>query len=429
VEEVRAALEGAPPVAPPSSDDHAWWNSGELYDLEVASDGLVCTATRAAIPPGDICFVRPRQDYGALHRDVFALAYGIGTRDFDWKNFEERLRMAVQRREPASYREALSRAASATSGDAPVRLRALASALSASRVPVFGLDRKGGKKQDLRWDVFFAADVSTDTRAAAEAGLEGAEASWELGRVLTVHYADPAGTTPLKTFRDQIALRLDALRASTPIHAAHFCGAGNVRDSRAAVLEALGRAPYPFVFVNHGRASPVDASWSLLVRFPTAPAHTARATFDEGVVERSLRAEWSGRWATLTPIYSGAYGHWLEAKLEPFLESSGVDVVLLRGMALEGEGDGWHRWSEHQPGLPSEAELARLDAPRAEPDDAEMKRLVAEARSLYEADDAMDDPGSDVDKFTHILARIPDDRPEFQQVKEMLDQLLRMLAE
>jgi hypothetical protein len=425
VEEIRATLTPEQRAARPSRDEDAWWNSGELYDLALADAEMTCTASGRQIRPGELCFVRPRLDFGATHRDPFRLDVGLDTSDFDWANFAERLAQSARDHGPADrYRDALERAAASLEVHAD-RLRAAAATIQARRAPVFGLDRKGGQKETLQWQLFFAAAVPAKTRRALEAELAGATATWELGRILTIRYADRERKTTLKAFRDQIAERVEALHAAAPLHGAHFCGAGDVRASRAAVLADLGKPPYSFVYVNHGRTG---AGWAVLVRFARAPGPAARRTLEAALTDCLLRVEWAGRWARLTHLHDGMYGAWLEDKLDPVLEAARPEVAVLQARAVTGDGDGWHRWSAAQSSQPTEAELAALAFTVDEPDEDEIARLVGEARAMYEADDAMDDPGMDVDAFNRILARIPRRRPEHRRVKAMLDELLEMVA-
>lgn len=425
VDELRAALAELGEVEPATDGELAWWSSGELYDVELASAPSTCAGSGASIVAGELVFVRPRQDFGVTHRDVFSLGYGLSTSDFDERNFADRLAVSASQQGADRLRDALEAAAAAHPAHAD-RLRTAARALATTRVTVHGLDRKGGKKQDLRWDLFFAGKVAAKTRTAATAELAAASASWEHGRILTVRYDDPTGKTSLATFRDQVAGRLEALHAATPLYAAHFCRDGDLRASRAKVLADLGEPPYPFVYVGHGRESAAATAWELLVRLARAPAAKLRAQLAGELDALSLRAAWAGRWLRITHTRDGAYARWVEAKLDPVLEAlAGIELALLRGPSITGEGDPWHAWSATQP-VPRDAELPSFT--RDEPDEAELRRLVAEARALHEADDAMDDPGADIDAFERILARIPKRRREHREVKQMLDELLQMLA-
>ena len=417
-EEAAAALRDAigddpPDPASPSLTEQPYRDTGELYTFGATDQPCgLCNE-----PIAGVAMVRPRQDHAVTTDVPFHVRCAARTRAFDWDHFLDRARTALA--EGAMSASALGSELEAIAPSAVTE--ALRDDPARASVTVHGADRKRATRDQLRWELYFAAPVAPP----AVDDLLAGEASWEAGVILTLL---PTGKTSTAGFRDQVLERLDALGA-LGLRAASFCGAGDAFVERAKSLAAAKvDPPYPFFFV--GRGQHPSPEFPVRVRF----VDPAPSLEDDDLDTRFFAEPHAdGRWLSIRARYAVApdapFQDAIRKDLDTLLVSlhraHPIDVAILGDGDNTGEGDAWHAYTA------AHRDVAALlaEAPARTPATLTPKELAAileDAEREHALACEMGDPEQGRSILDDMLTRIPlAHTAERKKLKALIADLLR----
>lgn len=402
-------------------NEYKWWNSGHFYDIELnVEKSIKCGLSNKPIKINELVIRKPIINYGNKSYETFFLKNALLITDFDWANFEERLKTSLSK--SVNLKNQLLEKLNQL--DNP-KVESILDNIKVYDFPIYGLEIKRCKKELMCWDIYFKKLVSVSEQNRILEKFKNYYCTW----VNNIHLEiKPIKEISTKVFKDSIFIHLKFIENT--ISAAHFCKKGDYRQTKALVYEQNNLIPYPFLFFNHNGFK--NNPWELYIKFLNPILNipigydNKPLLFKKNWLNKNLSLSKDSLWIKISGGYWDNIEHQIDEELYLLHDTFKIEAIILNDFeeTLKSKSH-WNQWSYQSFDSKKMDEFNKIKAHfkttnqnRIEVYD--MKKAFIASKECYNHAHEMGDPSSALEALLDIIEDVPYELRKTKEYKKIV---------